>query len=182
MWQGPSSCQETYITIWYISLSSSIGPEAPTQVGMISLEYKHMDPRLAGNRRKISGTPLCYLTTNQSEEGHTLQTSLQILPIKTFPPKPSGNLGLLSMSCPILLARLLQYLSLLQTLMDLSLVAQTVRNSPAVQETWVWSLGQEDPLEKGMVTQSSMLAWRIPWTEEPGDWTTFIVFNNKFIY
>ena len=36
-----------------------------------------------------------------------------------------------------------------------------------IQETWVWSLGQEDPLEKGMVTHSSILAWRIPWTEEP---------------
>ena len=39
---------------------------------------------------------------------------------------------------------------------------------PAMQETWVWSLGQEDPLEKGMATYSSILAWRIPWTEEPG--------------
>ena len=38
----------------------------------------------------------------------------------------------------------------------------------AVQETWVWSLGQEDPLEEGMATHSSILAWRIPWTEEPG--------------
>ena len=37
-----------------------------------------------------------------------------------------------------------------------------------MQETWVWSLGQEDPLEKEMATQSSILAWRIPWTEEPG--------------
>ena len=49
-----------------------------------------------------------------------------------------------------------------------SLVAQTVRNLPAMQETWVLSLGQEDPLEKEMATCSSILAWRIPWTEEPG--------------
>ena len=49
-----------------------------------------------------------------------------------------------------------------------SLVARTVKNLPAVQETWVWSLGWEDPLEKGMATHSSVLAWRIPWTEEPG--------------
>ena len=48
-----------------------------------------------------------------------------------------------------------------------SLVARTVKNLPAVQETWVWSLGWEDPLEKGMATHSSVLAWRIPWTEEP---------------
>ena len=46
-------------------------------------------------------------------------------------------------------------------------VAQTVNNLPAIQETWVHSLGQEDPLEKGMATYSSILAWRIPWTEEP---------------
>ena len=47
------------------------------------------------------------------------------------------------------------------------LVAQLVKNLPAIQETWVWSLGQEDALEKGMATHSSILAWRIPWTEEP---------------
>ena len=49
-----------------------------------------------------------------------------------------------------------------------SLVAQMVKNPPAVQETWVQSLGWEDPLEKGMVTHSSILDWIIPWTEEPG--------------
>ena len=49
-----------------------------------------------------------------------------------------------------------------------SLVAQMVKNPPAMQETWVRSLGWEDPLEKGMATHSSILAWRIPWTEEPG--------------
>ena len=47
-------------------------------------------------------------------------------------------------------------------------MAQTVKNLPAMQETWVQSLDGEDPLEKGMATQSSTLAWRIPWTEEPG--------------
>ena len=49
-----------------------------------------------------------------------------------------------------------------------SLVAQMVMNLPAMQETWVQSLGQEDLLEEGMATHSSILAWRIPWTEEPG--------------
>ena len=49
-----------------------------------------------------------------------------------------------------------------------SLVAQMVKNSPAIQETWVPSLGQEEPLEKGMATHSNVLAWKIPWTEEPG--------------
>ena len=49
-----------------------------------------------------------------------------------------------------------------------SLVAQLVKNLPAVQETWVQSLGGEDPLKKEMAAHSSILAWRIPWTEEPG--------------
>ena len=48
------------------------------------------------------------------------------------------------------------------------LVAQVVKNLPAVQETWVQSLGQEDPLGKETATHSSILAWKIPWTEEPG--------------
>ena len=43
-----------------------------------------------------------------------------------------------------------------------------VKNLPAMQEMWVWSLGQEDHLEESMTTHSSVLAWRIPWTEEPG--------------
>ena len=47
-------------------------------------------------------------------------------------------------------------------------VAEMVKNLSAMQETWVWSLGQEDPLEEGITTHSSILAWRIPWTEEPG--------------
>jgi len=48
-----------------------------------------------------------------------------------------------------------------------SLVAQTVKNLPVIQETCVQSLGKEDPMQKGMYTQSSILVWRIPWTEEP---------------
>jgi len=49
-----------------------------------------------------------------------------------------------------------------------SLVAQMVKNLPGMQETRVQSLDQEGPLEKGMATHSSILAWRIPWTEDPG--------------
>ena len=49
-----------------------------------------------------------------------------------------------------------------------SLVTQTVKNLPAVQELQVQSLDWEDPLEEGMATHSSILVWRIPWTEEPG--------------
>ena len=51
---------------------------------------------------------------------------------------------------------------------DGSLMAQMLKNLPSMQETWVRSPGREDPLEKGMATHSSILAWRIPWTEEPG--------------
>ena len=49
-----------------------------------------------------------------------------------------------------------------------SLVAQLVKNPPAMQETWIQTLGWEDPLEKGILTHSSTLAWTIPWSEEPG--------------
>ena len=49
-----------------------------------------------------------------------------------------------------------------------SLMAQWVSNLPAVLETRVWSLGQEDPLEEEMATDSSFLAWEVPWTEEAG--------------
>ena len=75
-----------------------------------------------------------------------------------------------------------------------ALKSQTVKNLPAMQETWVQFLGQEDALEKGMATHSSILAWSIPWTEEPGglqstglqivrhDWVTntFFHFSNKY--
>ena len=50
-------------------------------------------------------------------------------------------------------------------------MAQRLKHLPAVRETWVWSLGLEDPLEKEMATHSSILDWRIPWTEEPGGYS-----------
>ena len=71
-------------------------------------------------------------------------------------------------------------------------VVQVVKTLPAMPETWVQSLGQEDPLEKGMATHSSILSWRIPWTEEPGklqsmgsqrvghDWATNTHTHTKF--
>ena len=57
---------------------------------------------------------------------------------------------------------------MIKILIGASLVAQMVKNLPAMRDSLVRSLGQEDPLEKGMATHSSILAWRIPWTEEPG--------------
>ena len=65
-----------------------------------------------------------------------------------------------------------------------SLVAQLVKNLPAMQETWVWSLIWENPLEKGKATYSSILAWRIPWTVRDGHyWVTFtftFLYNNSW--
>ena len=58
-------------------------------------------------------------------------------------------------------------------------MAQTVKNLPAMQETQVHSLGREDPLEKGMATHSSILAWRIPWTVEPGELQSMGVAKNQ---
>ena len=61
-------------------------------------------------------------------------------------------------------------------------MAQTVKNPPALQETeetWVPSLGWEDPLEKGMATHSSIPAWRIPWTEKPGGATVHEIANSQ---
>ena len=60
------------------------------------------------------------------------------------------------------------YLEVCRVVWGHSLVVQMVKNLPAMWETWVRSLGQEDPLETEMATHSSTLAWRIPWTEEPG--------------
>ena len=75
--------------------------------------------------------------------------------------EPAG--GALSLSCPFPSSFMVSMVRLWA-----SLVAQMVNNLPTMQETWVRSLGWEDLLEKGMAHHSSILAWRIPWTEEPG--------------
>ena len=58
-------------------------------------------------------------------------------------------------------------------------MTKTVKNLPAIWESWVQSPGLEDPLEKGMATHSSILAWRIPWTEEPGGLQSMGVTKNQ---
>ena len=63
------------------------------------------------------------------------------------------------------------YLMQLITLRITSLVAQTVKRLPTMREIWVQSLGQEDPLEKDMAIHSSTLAWKTPWTDEPGSYS-----------
>ena len=65
--------------------------------------------------------------------------------------------------CSLVAARLQVFFSFLS---EASTVAQIVKNLPAMQETWAQLLGQEDPLDKGMATHSSICAWEIPWTEE----------------
>jgi len=64
--------------------------------------------------------------------------------------------------------------------MGVSLVAQMVKNPPAIQ-TWVQSLGWEDCLEMGMVTHSSILAWSIPWTEEPGGLQSMVLLSRTWL-
>ena len=63
-----------------------------------------------------------------------------------------------------------------------SLVVQLVKNPSAMQETWIWSLGWEDPLEKGKATHSSILAWRIPWTTVPGVTKSRIQMSNSHFH
>ena len=54
------------------------------------------------------------------------------------------------------------------SMLSVYVIVQTIKNPSTVQETWIRFLGQKDPLEKGMATHFSIIAWRIPWTEEPG--------------
>ena len=61
-----------------------------------------------------------------------------------------------------------------------SRLAQTIKDLPTVWETWVPSLGWEDPLEKRVATHSCILAWRIPWIEKPGSWTEEILFSQSY--
>ena len=103
----------------------------------------------------------------------------------TMPPSPVGSLTLLlpsaqPHSCPRAFARRLPspfsshgslslHLGTYSNIPWASLVAQMENNLPAMQKAQVRSLGREEPLENGMPTHSSILAWRIPWTEEPGE-------------
>ena len=86
--------------------------------------------------------------------------SFLFLPVFVYPVSPYQNVtsktawAMYSLSCMI----------------KLVICQRKIKNLPAMRETQVWSLGREDPLEEGMATHSSILAWRIPWTEEPGRW------------
>ena len=72
-------------------------------------------------------------------------------------------------SCTIFLGKHQSYsVHFIMSIIWTSLVGQTVKCLPTMRETWVLSLGQKDPLEKEMTTHSSILAWKIPWAQEPG--------------
>ena len=73
-----------------------------------------------------------------------------------------------SLSLELMIAQQTTQFKFLLRIIWASLVAQLVKNLSAMWETWVWSLGPEDPLKQELATHSSILAWRIPWTKEPG--------------
>ena len=80
-----------------------------------------------------------------------------------------GHFGfLVSYSCLVICTRFNFICKRMQNKLWASLVTQTVKNPPSMQETWVQSPCWEDPLEEGVATHSSILAWKIPWTAEPG--------------
>ena len=76
--------------------------------------------------------------------------------------------------CSLKLPKLLVIFSCIFCSFGASMVAQMVKNLPAMQETWVRSLGWENPLEKGMAMHSSILAWRIPWTEDMAAYSPWV--------
>ena len=89
-----------------------------------------------------------------------IESGSPTLKADTLPSEPPGRSGLFEKS--------FRFGHIFLLLSRASLVAQRLKCLPARRETWVQSLGREDPLEKEMATHSSILAWRIPWTEEPG--------------
>ena len=86
--------------------------------------------------------------------------------MRDFPGGPVAKTAVLMQGAPV--QYLVGELDLTYCNLGASLVAQRLKHPPAMLETWVRSLGREDSLEKEMATHSSSLAWRIPWTEEPG--------------
>ena len=107
----------------------------------------------------MSKAPSFYKDTSRTESGPTPTQWDLILTCSSLLKDPISKEGHTPRS---------QQLRCEHTFAGASLVAQMVKNLPATQETWVQSLGWEDLLEKGMATHSNILAWRIPWTEEPG--------------
>ena len=104
--------------------------------------------------------PLCYLTSWKAE----VESINKYHFVETDP----WWLRTLLMTSLILKTVLSKVENYIYQMLLCALVAQSVKDPPAMWETWVWSLGWEDPLEKEMAIHSSIPAWEIPWTEEPG--------------
>ena len=130
----------------------------------VVLRYETDEPELNVTQEWILSREICGGKTNWSHSNSWLLTPSNL---SRTPPNPvitehQVGLPMIYSSFPLVICfrhdRV--YIS--------SLVSQSVKNLPAMQETWVQFLGRKDPLEKGMTTHSSILAWRIPWTEEPG--------------
>ena len=126
-----------------IQPSHPLSPSSPFALNLPQLQGLFQSQLLASGGQSIGA----------SASASVLSTSIQCW----FPLRLTGLISLLSKG--------------LSRIFSASLVAQTIKNLPAMRETPVWSLSWEDPLEKGMATHSSILAWRIAWTEELGQAT-----------
>ena len=107
--------------------------------------------------------------TGQAQRDSESKCATKPPALATKPPQSPGIQPTLESPGAVKCSRIQGSNPCLAGLPRVSLVAQSVKNLPAMQETRVRFLGQEDPLEKEMATHSSILAWRIPWTEEPGE-------------
>ena len=126
--------------------------------------------------------------------GQSIEVSASVLPMNIQGWFPLGLTGWISLQSKGLWRVFSNTNSSALRFLWTSLVAQMVKHLPAMQETWVWSLGWEDPLEKEMATHSSILVWKIPWMEEPGklqpmwlqrfrqDWATSLSLSAFFIF
>ena len=108
-------------------------------------------------------------STRSQRVGHNWATSLSLFKLHLLIQNLQCNMILLILNLP--------FKGFFEYTIQVFPVDQLVKNLPAMQETQVWSLGREDPLEKGRAIYSRIIAWRIPWTEEPGD--LYSLWNSK---
>ena len=129
------------------------------------LKPMHLEPVLHGKRNHCSEKPV-----HCNEEQPLLTTAREGMHSNEDPVQPKNisekimKTATMLMSTTVVKLYIYIYINIIYIYLIYQLVAQLVKNQPAMQETWVLSLGWEDPLEKGMATYSSILAWRILWT------------------